>query len=445
MLVPWIDSQLALGAVAVLAVGVVVALGRTARRAARASRRRGGLRLSWELLLHLSPVALLTLVFPVVSDRIGSVQVDGVGLGTIVLTASLTVPWLSQAVCMPLYRGVGSLAEGADVDALRARFCAVWPQLAVRGLPVVAVFAVPVQLVLGWPLGALGAYVAMCVLQLLFAQSLVLSNMQGHRWSWAAAWAAYALVLLLVPQLWALPPLAGLLTQLVPMRRHLRHLRGAVVVDPRDVRADLLRGLLVGAVLWADKLVFFLAAGRGFAVDTVFLALLPAVLAYNVYFVVLAPAFDTAVTALRTAMESAPLHQLTRHSRSMADVVRDCIARTAVAGAALGLACASLVAVFEPRAVHLTVAVGVASWLFMMTTVVCYKLDYVGRRVIVQVVGALHLAATVVAFVVLPSGPIVYAVLIGVESLLLAVALRSCLDHWRRPEYTLFWRHATAW
>ena len=35
--------------------------------------------------------------------------------------------------------------------------------------------------------------------------------------------------------------------------------------------------------------------------------------------------------------------------------------------------------------------------------------------------------------------------LIAVETVLFLVALRSCLDHWRRPEYTLFWRHATSW
>ena len=445
LLVPVLGSSTVLVPAAALGVLVVLALGRSALRAARGASGRGGLRLGWELLLHLSPVALLTLVFPIVSERISEVRIGGVGLSALVLAASLTVPWLSQAVCMPLYRGVGALSDGKDVDALRARFLAVWPLLALRALPVVAVFAVPVQLVMGWSLTALGAYLAMCVLQLLFAQSLVLSNMLGHRWSWAAAWTAYALVLLLVPQLWALPPLVGLITQLVPMRRQLRHLGTRVVLDRRDVAGDLRRGLLMGAVLWADKLVFFLAAGDRFAVDTVFLALLPAVLAYNVYFVVLAPVFDASVRSLRTAMEDAPLAQLTRYSRSMWEVVCDSIARTALAGAALGLSVTALVGLVEPAAVDLTATVAVASWLFMMTTVVCYKLDYVGQRTLAQVVGGLHLAATVVAFLVLPAGSVVYSALIAVEAVLFLVALRSCLDHWRRPEYTLFWRHATSW
>jgi hypothetical protein len=39
----------------------------------------------------------------------------------------------------------------------------------------------------------------------------------------------------------------------------------------------------------------------------------------------------------------------------------------------------------------------------------------------------------------------VYLALAGVELLLLAAALRSCSRHWGRPEYSLFWRHATSW
>ena len=446
LLLPLAD-RFALEAAMLIGTSAVVVVGRAAVRSERMSgpkgRRAGGM--AFELLLHLSPVALLTLIFPVVSDRLNAVQVGGTSLTALVLASSLTVPWLSQAVCLPIYRGLGSLTDSGDVDQLRARFCAVWPLLALRALPVILLFAVPVELVMGWSVEALGAYVAMCVLQMLFAQSLVLTNMSGHRRAWALAWAVYAVVLLVAPQLWALPPLAGLLTQLVPMRRQLRHLRTFVVLDRRDVHADLLRGLLMGAVLWSDKFLFFLTAGTRFAVDTVFLALLPAVLAYNLYFVLLAPSFDASVRRLRTAMEVDPLDQLAVHSRAMWEVVRDSIARTGLAGAGLGLLVSSLVAGLQPEAARLTATVSVACWFFITTTVVCYKLDYVGQRLPAQVLGAAHLAATVGSFVLLPAGPAVYSVLIAVEAVLLSVALRSCLIHWRRPEYTLFWRHATSW
>lgn len=422
--------------------GAVLFAGTRPRPARTAGPRRGR---SLELLLHLSPVALLTVVFPIASARIGSAAVDGVDLTTLLLASSLTVPWLSQAACLPLYRGIGTLLAEGDREALRARFCAVWPLVLLRSMPVVVIFAVPVQLVMGWPPPAMGAYLLLAVLHLLFAQSLVLTNMGGQRLQWALAWGAYAVALLASPTSWVLPPLAGLLVQLIPLRRHLKQALHPVIADRRDVLSDLVRGLLLGAVLWSDKLLFFLTAGARFAVDTVFLALLPAVLAYNLYFVTLAPSFDRSVRDLRAAMENEPLSRLATHSRALWTTVGNSIARTGLAGAILSFVVASLVAGFTPDAGPLSAAVATASWFFMMTTVVCYKLDYIGQTVPAQVLSGVHLVAVIGAFLLLPAGPVVYLVLTAVGAVVFLAALRSCLRHWRLPEYTLFWRHATSW
>jgi hypothetical protein len=441
--VPLVDARpvLLAAAAAVLLAGLLLwvraGIGRSHPTA-------GAGRLSAELVLHLSPVALLTVVFPVASERIGSVQIDGVGLGAVLLASSLTVPWLSQAVCLPLYRGIGGLQD-AEPAALRARFMAVWPLVLLRAAPVLVVFAVPVQLVMGWSAKALGAYLLLALLHLAFAQSLVLTTAGRSRVSWAVAWAAYAVALLAAPTLWVLPPLVGLFTQLVVLRRQLPHALRPVPLDRRDVLSDLVRGLLLGSVLWADKLLFFLTAGSAFAVDTVFLALLPAVLAYNVYFVVLAPAFDTSVRDLRRAMEDHPLDRLDGASRSVTGAVVSTLARTGLAGAVLSFVVTAVIAVLRPDAVELTAAVSVASWFFLMNTVLCYKLDYIGQRLPAQLISAAHLVACTTAFLLLPVGAPVYLGLAVFELLLFAVALRSCLQHWQQAEYTLFWRHATAW
>lgn len=426
---------------AVLALMVLV-VGRRAPSRQPGSRR---LPVPVELLLHLSPVLLLSLAFPVVSERISAVQIGGASLTTVVLASSLTVPWLSQSVCMPLYRGVGPQIEAGDRAALRDRFLAVWPLLALRALPVVVVFALPVQLVMGWQLPALGAYLALSVLHLVFAQLLVLTNAPGQRPLWALAWTGYAVALLVAPTLWFLPVLVGILIQLVPLLRHVRHLARPVHLDRRDVLADLFGGLLVGSVLWADKLLFFLTAGRDFAVDTVFLALLPAILAYNLYFVLLAPRFDRSVRSLRTAMEDEPLDRLHVHSRALSGVVGGSLTRTALVGAVMAFLVTCLVATLSPSSAALSAAVSVASWTFMMTTVVCYKLEYIGQRRPAQLFSAAHLVAAIGAFTLIEDPVRIYLALAAVELLVLLGALHTCLRYWRVPEYTLFWRHATSW
>ena len=241
-------------------------------------------------------------------------EVGGVPLTSLLLAVSLTVPWLSQGVCMPLYMALGTLIGEGDEDRLRQRFCAVWPASFVQAVPTIVLFAVPLWLATGWSATAVTAYVVLCVLTLAFSQSLVLTNIGRRRGGWALAWTGYALPVLVFPTAWWLPPLLGLLPQLVVLRRHL--LTRPVAVPFRPLAGDVVRGLLLGAVLWGDKFVYFLGDPDRFAVQTVFLALLPAVLAYNFYFIRLAPGFDSSVAALRHAMEKEPIARLAPYSAS---------------------------------------------------------------------------------------------------------------------------------
>jgi hypothetical protein len=398
-----------------------------------------------EMALHLSPVALLTLVFPLASARLDGVTVGGAGLTTLLLASSLTVPWLSQAVCLPVYRAIGALVPTGDLPGITRRFCEVWPTSFVQSTPLLVLFVVPVELTLHWSPLAVATYLALCLLHVAFAQSLVMANVARDRVRWAAAWAAYAGTLFALPQLWFLPPLAGLATQLWWMREELGTVRRPVWLDHRDVAHDLGRGLLLGSVLWADKLFLFLVTAGVFAVDNVFLALLPAILAYNYYFVRLAPGFDRTVEEVRVAMEHQPHHRLATESARLTGVVITALVRTGFVGAFLGLLVTVAVAVRTPDAVALVATVSLASWLFVMTTVVCYKLDYIGERSTAGLYSGAHLALCIGAFVVLPAGPVLYGWLIVLEAVLLIAAVRSCITHWTTAEYALFWRHATSW
>ncbi len=407
--------------------------------------RRLSVRPTMEMVLHLSPVLLLTFIFPIAVSRIGDARVGGVELTTLLLASSLTVPWLSMAVCMPLYRAVGHLIPGGELSSIRSRFCAVWPTTFLQAAPAVLIFAIPVQLVMRWSITGLSAYIVLCLLHMAFAQSLVLANIGRNRLQWAAAWVAYAGALILFPMAWYLPPLAGLATQLVPLRNELMRLRRLVRLDPRDVAVDVGRGVLLGAVLWSHLLFFFLATSGQFAVTTVFIAVLPAVLAYNYYFVRLAPSFDQSVLTLRAAMENEPHTTMIERSRALAAVVETSISRTAFIGAVLGFFITYAISVHTDISAALVAAIAVASWLFLMTTLLCYKLDYIGATAEAQVLSAAHLVICGAAFAVLPAGVTLYAWLIGLEIVVFGWALHRCLGHWRTSEYSLFWRHATAW
>jgi hypothetical protein len=396
-----------------------------------------------QLVLHLWPVGILTLIYPIASQRMAGTAVGGVTLTLLLLAVSLTVPWLSQGVCMPLYREIGPLIPEGDVDKIRRRFCEVWPLTFAQSLPTILMFAIPVQLATQWSTKTMSAYVVLCVLDLAFAQSLVLTNIGHQHFGWALAWTGYAAPLLVFPTAWFLPPLLGLVPQLVLLRRFLRV--RLIALDLVDVLRDVVRGLLLGSVLWADKLFYFLRDANRFAVETIFLALLPAVLAYNYYFVRLAPGFDSSVASLRVAMEKEPISKLGKYSQELFALVQASIVRTALAGALLSFIISWTMIDITPDHAGLISGVTTASWLFMMTTVLCYKIDYIGQHRTSQGLSGAHLILCSVAFVAMPAGPGLYFTLAGIELLLFFIALRVCLTTWRTPEYTFFWRYATAW
>ena len=398
-----------------------------------------------EMALYLSPVLLLTAVFPFATHRILEVHIGGVSLISLILASSVTVPWLSQAVCLPIYRAIGPLIPEGDMDAIQRRFCQVWASTFVRSLPAVAVFALVMQLVMSWTWSAFGTYLTLSMLHVAFTQSLIVSNVARRRGRWAIAWTCYAAVLFLVPTLWYLPPIVGLVSQLIPLRKYLPYLRQAIRLDAADVAGDLIRGLLLGALLWADKLLLYLKSDGEFDVNAVFLALLPAVFAYNYYFVRLAPHIDRSVMDVRNAMETQPSRIVAQHSGVVSEVVAMSIARTAFIGAVMTLAVAAGVAAYDPAKLSMVTAVSVASFLFMMTTLATYKLDYIGYRMHAQIFGAIHLAMCVVLFLALPIGPLLYVWIALVDLVLFIAALRMCLTEWGSAEYALFWRHATAW
>lgn len=417
------------------------------RSSGRHRRGAGVIRPTIELLFHLSPVGLLTVIFPIATEHMIQVKIGGAGLTSLLLAASLTVPWLSQVVCLPLYRGLGPLASAGDCDAASRRFCELWPTSFLQSLPVIVPFALLTEMATRWSFTALAAYAAMCALNVAFAQSvvpaLVRGNVTGKRGLWALAWASYAAALLVFPTAWYLPPLLGIASQLVPLRHHLRTRPAAF--GGLEVVRDLGRGFLLGSVLWADKFFLFLKAGDHFPVKTVFMALLPAILAYSYYFVCLAPRFDQSVRSLRVAMENESYSRLARRSRLLASRVASSISRTAFVGACLAFCVTWIMSEHQPRSVGLAATVALASWLFMLNTVLCYKLDYIGRSALAQALSGLHLLVCAGVFLACSPGASLYGWLAIVEMPVFLVTLASCLQQWRTPEYTLFWRLATAW
>jgi hypothetical protein len=430
---------LALGASVLAVVALVLWRSRLTKAGLRLAGNRGG-----QLILHLWPVVTLTTVYPVASRRMAGHEVDGVPLTTFLLAVALTLPWLLQGVCMPLYRAIGDLVSAGDELALRRGFVAAIPGAVVQAIPFILISGLPLILILHWSPAAVGTFYLLMVVQVLFAQSLVLANVTRSRLGWVWGWSAYAITIMAVPTWYWLPPIAGLITQLVPLRHQL--LTRPTWLDLRGVLTDVPPGLLLGVVMWGDKLFYFYYSRGNLPVIILFIASLPAIIAYNFYFVCRSPDFESSVKRLHVALQSEPLWGLRKHSGRVFETAKRSLRDTAFIGAVLVGATATLLwSLTAPPQAALIGGVAAVSWLCAVISIACYKLEYVNDRRGTCIVGGLHLAVCVGLFASPLAAADIFVGIVCGDIVALAVALVLFNRAWGRPEHTLFWRRALAW
>jgi hypothetical protein len=396
------------------------------------------------LAAQLSPVIFLSAAYPFAAGRLAGVQVGGLPFHDLLLATSITAPWLSQVVCMPLFTVLSASAPDGGRQQLRASALEAWPAAIGAAVPVVALLVIPVWLTERWSISAAVVYATLCLLNAVFAQSLVYAIVSRNAVLWVLGWAVYAGVLFTVPWLWFLPPVAGLLVQSLYLGWRTRKLQ----LRPRwpaGLLASLGQGALIGCILWSDKYLYFLRFPHRYDAALLFAAMLPAIVAYNFYFALLAPRTDGLVDSVRRAMADAPMAALRRECTALSEHIRGSAGRASFLCAALTAGAVAYLCREDPGRAWPAGCEMLACWCFVMGTLACYKLAYLGRTALAYGYGALHLAITAAAFALSPSGPDVYLALAGVEVVLVTLMLRSCLQGWDRPEFMLFWRHAIKW
>ncbi len=146
--------------VAVAVCGAAVILLEPRRALINLARRRWtsvahSLNVTGEMILYLSPIAMLSVAYPIASRRLDYAWVGDVHLTTLLLASSVTVPWLTQAVCLPLYQAVAPHVAARESDKITQRLCELWPTTFLQCLPVVVLFAVPMELSMRWSCGAI--------------------------------------------------------------------------------------------------------------------------------------------------------------------------------------------------------------------------------------------------------------------------------------------------
>ena len=393
------------------------------------------------LLAKMAPTILLMLTFPVVIPTVNSIEIGGVPAGQVLLAVSVSVPWLSQAVATSFYRHFWDLKDQRAMSQVAGRIFSRWPEILLATLPVSAIFTLAVALITDWPAVTIAYVAAGLVLHSVFAQSHVLVNQTRSNGLWILSWVLYTLTILLFPEYWLLAPVAGTVPNLIIVAA-----RGTSIHRPTGAElvqhaADTGRGFLTGSVLWADKFVLLLLAGATYDIFSLYVALIPAMLAYSYYFAQLAPNFDLAVVKANRAIHQGSVQELRKQTTRLSDIVSHAITRTFAVASVSALAVTVLMPLMGGPELPLELVVTPIA--AMLITILAYKLEYIGHHGAAVSMSAVHLLA-VLLLAVLPS-VIAFSIILTVDVLLVVWGYFRIRQVWGSMPYQMFWRFATKW
>ncbi|MBW3068035.1 beta-carotene 15,15'-monooxygenase [Actinomyces sp. 594] len=392
----------------------------------------------------MSPAILLGLSYPLAMSRMAGHVVGGQPIASLIISVAVGVPWLSQVVCGPVYRLMGPVVDERPGECA-GQFIRLWPAVLAFSVPPALVVTALVALTTHWPAPALAAHFLLLMENMVFAQSLMVADLLRRRRHWALGWVAYAASVLLLPTAWYLPPLLATVTQVVPLVPLMPGLLRPQPVPVKDYVADMGRGLVLGGVLWADKLLLFLTVGTQWHIALAYLCLQPAVLGYTFYFAIATPRVTGALSDFHQGLESVSIESLHDRSRYLTRLMDRALVR-AVLVEALGVAVVlAAIAVLAPASLLEAFAVSLGSALLAALTLLAYEIDHAGDPALALWLSAAHLLAALASFTLVGGLAASFAATALVDVALIAVSVIIYRARWSSPEYSFFWRKALSW
>ena len=399
-------------------------------------------RLVGQVAAALTPVAILVTAFAIAGERLSSYTLHGVALTAVIVACAVVVPLLSQTLSAPVYAGLEDV-DYTDRPLVARTVLHVLPRGAALALPVAAVAGVMLGLHAGWDAAVVAAVVVLIALHLVMAMLMVVGFATRSAVGLVAGWIAYGVALATVPQLWWLPPLAGAVVLLALALVSARRTRDRVQMPSwRTLVTRLGTGAADAVPMWVIPPVMWVLAGAQFHAFVVFAAIIPAMIAYQTFFVTMAGPLWATTSRLQDALSNLP-YGLARET-----VVEPAVRRARRTSAAVVVLNVTLVVLSSwlwdavaGRSIDFALLVAGAG-AACCAVALAYQYSILGsRRPMTFLAVALGLVA--LTAVLLRATPHVFLLAYTVTAALGSVVLLAANRRvWLQPEYRLFWAKA---
>jgi hypothetical protein len=394
--------------------------------------------------VQLLPLVLLGIVYTRVSGVLAVNFVNGVSMQELLLASAVAGPILGQTVSGPVFRAL----EGVSTRSLSAISV-----VTLRNLPKAIIISAPAVALADVGLAAAtnmtpeGAVALAGVLEvhLIFAGTLVAAFARRSALMISVAWIAYGSALLFFPTLWWAPAAAGFASQLVILAIASRlRLRGVVPAKTGAMLLGLLKGLAQSIPLWALPVALYVTEPDSISPAVVFAALIPALLAYHIYFSTVATPLWRMLDEVRKALSTVPYAEAQKQILSVSQ--RASRGELRVAGVVLifGLVLIPATLQTESSDSFFIVALIAASGLSVVLTAQLTRLSML-REGPGFYIAAGVITANLVFWITLGASPVqlllAHSVLALASITVVSIANRQM---WRIPEHALFWRTALS-
>lgn len=386
------------------------------------------------------PMAVLAVAYYFANTRIEQTTLGGVRLDRLLLTSAIVAPILSQSVSGPLFRSLETV-PGRELRHSAALVLRNLPRAMVLSVPVLLVISALTAHALGMTAEGAQALTAVLWMHLLFAAALVPAYAHRKGSMLVMGWTAYAVTLGTSPSVWWAPAFAGFLTQIALLVWHCDVRLGTVpLLGYRSMMVGLVRGVSLSLPLWSLPVGVYLASDAALSPVPIFLALTPALVCYQVYFVVVATPVWARIDRARDMLAAQPYHVARTELRAIEGSLRNGLWRVIGLLVLLFEVAATIAFLTNDNRAVLVVAVMAAAAAAVVAIAEVTRLTMVRDGIAPYVVSGVVLVALLAAS---SQGPGVLLVAHTMACLGCATATRLInRTAWSSPEHSLFWSRA---
>jgi hypothetical protein len=234
-----------------------------------------------EYFLHLIPLIFISLIVSAHERLLSKTMIGSETLFELFLNVALISPWIAQACCFPLYSEIGKeIFQNGDNNTAKIHFYIIRKFFLFPFVSCLLIGFYSFHFLHHSFLFSLSLFF-LCLLQILFAQFMVLPLLQRNFKLWLLGWFSYLLVFYLFNTAWYLAPILGILC-IVLVTKSWKD-RKNFTITYRNYLLSYLCGLFIGLVLWVDKINLYLSQPEKNISSYIFISLLPSLLGLNYF------------------------------------------------------------------------------------------------------------------------------------------------------------------